>query len=49
MKTRIGLTLAAVVFVADAALALERPAPPQVQFGDLYADVELQRIFPYSK
>ena len=49
MKTRIGLTLAAVVFVADAALALERPAPPQVQFGDLYADVELQRIFPDSK
>jgi len=49
MKTRIGLTLAAVVFVADAALALERPAPPQVRFGDLYADVELQRIFPDSK
>ena len=49
MKTRIGLTLAAVVFIADAALALERPAPPQVEFGDLYADVELQRIFPDSK
>jgi alpha,alpha-trehalase len=49
MKTRIGLTLAAVLFVAHAALALERPAPPQVQLGDLYADVELQRIFPDSK
>ena len=49
MKKRIGLALAAVLFVADAALALERPAPPQVEFGDLFADVELQRIFPDSK
>jgi alpha,alpha-trehalase len=31
------------------ALAFERPAPPQVLFGDLYADVELGRIFPDSK
>ena len=49
MKKRIGLALAAVLFVADAALALERPAPPQVEFGDLFADVELRRIFPDSK
>ena len=31
------------------ALALERPAPPQILFGDLYADVELSGIFPDSK
>ena len=49
MKTRVPLALAAVLFVADAALALERPQPPQVEFGDLFADVELQRIFPDSK
>jgi alpha,alpha-trehalase len=49
MKTRIGLALAAVLFVAHVALALERPAPPQILFGDLYADVELGRIFPDSK
>ncbi len=31
------------------ALAFERPAPPQVLFGDLYADVQLEHIFPDSK
>ncbi len=49
MKTRIGLALAAIVFLVHPALALERPAPPQVLFGDLYADVELSGIFPDSK
>ena len=49
MKTRVGLALAALLFAAHAALALERPFPPQALFGDLYADVELQRIFPDSK
>ncbi len=49
MKTPIGIALGAVVFAAEPALALERPAPPQILFGDLYADVELNRIFPDSK
>jgi alpha,alpha-trehalase len=49
MKTRFGFALAAALVVAHPALALERPAPPQVLFGDLYADVELDRIFPDSK
>jgi alpha,alpha-trehalase len=49
MKTRIGLALAAVLFLVHPALALERPAPPQFLFGDLYAGVELGRIFPDSK
>ena len=49
MKTRVGLALAALLFAAHATLALERPAPPQILLGDLYADVELQRIFPDSK
>jgi alpha,alpha-trehalase len=31
------------------ALAFERPEPPQVLFGDLYADVQLEHIFPDSK
>ncbi len=48
MKTRVGLALAAILFV-HAALALERPLPPQALFGDLYAQVELQHIFPDSK
>ena len=48
MKTRLSLALAATL-VAHAALAFERPPPPQALFGDLYADVELQRIFPDSK
>jgi alpha,alpha-trehalase len=49
MKARIGVALGAVLLVAQTALALERPAPPQILFGDLYADVELDRIFPDSK
>jgi alpha,alpha-trehalase len=49
MKTRISLALAAVLFLVQPALAFERPAPPQILFGDLYADVELNRIFPDSK
>ena len=49
MKTRIGIALAAVFVIAHSALALERPAPPQTLFGDLYADVEMQRVFPDSK
>jgi alpha,alpha-trehalase len=49
MKTRIAIALAAVLFFARPGLALERPPPPQVLFGDLYADVELDRIFPDSK
>jgi len=50
MKRRIGIALVApVLVVAQTALALERPTPPQILFGDLYADVELDRIFPDSK
>jgi alpha,alpha-trehalase len=49
MKSRIGVALVAAFALGHAALALERPAPPQVLFGDLYADVELDRIFPDSK
>jgi alpha,alpha-trehalase len=50
MRSRIGIALIApVLVVAHAALALERPAPPQVLFGDLYADVELGGIFADSK
>ena len=45
MKTRTGLALAAVLFAAHAALAFERPAPPQILFGALYADVEFRHIF----
>src|SRR5271170_6813106 len=41
--------IAPVLFATHPVLAFERPAPPQVLFGDLYADVELQRIFPDSK
>jgi alpha,alpha-trehalase len=41
--------IAPVLFLAQPALAFERPAPPQVLFEDLYADVELQHIFPDSK
>jgi alpha,alpha-trehalase len=48
--TRIRAALIApVLLIAHAALALERPAPPQVLFGDLYADVELEGVFPDSK
>ena len=50
MKTRIGLALvASVLFIAYPAIALEPPSAPQVLFEDLYADVELERIFPDSK
>jgi alpha,alpha-trehalase len=50
MKTRIDIALAAsILFIAHPALALEQPIAPQVLFGDLYADVELQRVFPDSK
>jgi alpha,alpha-trehalase len=49
MKPRISLSLAAFLFLLHPALAFERPAPPQILFGDLYANVELNRIFPDSK
>jgi alpha,alpha-trehalase len=50
MNGRICVALiASVLFAALPALAFERPAPPQVLFEDLYADVELQHIFPDSK
>jgi alpha,alpha-trehalase len=49
MKTRAGLALTAALVATHTALAFERPPPPQALFGDLYADVELQRIFPDSK
>jgi len=38
-----------VLFLVHPALAFERPPPPQALFGDLYADVELERVFPDSK
>jgi alpha,alpha-trehalase len=41
--------IAPILFAAQPAFAYERPAPPQVLFQDLYADVELQHIFPDSK
>ena len=50
MIIRIDVALAAVVLLlACPALAFERPAPPQVLFGDLYDDVELGGVFPDSK
>ena len=50
MRRRIGIALVApVLVIAHMALAYERPAAPQVLFEDLYADVELERIFPDSK
>lgn len=50
MKTLIGLAFAApFLFLAHCAAAAERPSAPQVLFEDLYADVELQRIFADSK
>jgi alpha,alpha-trehalase len=45
----IGLALAPILLLLHPALAFKRPAPPQVLFGDLYADVELEPIFPDSK
>ncbi len=41
--------LAPILLLAYPAIAFERPPPPQVLFGDLYADVELAHIFPDSK
>src|ERR1700735_243792 len=41
----IGLAVAPVLLLLRPALAFERPEPPQVLFGDLYADVELERVF----
>jgi alpha,alpha-trehalase len=41
--------VAPVLLPLHPALAFERPAPPQVLFGDLYADVELGQVFPDSK
>jgi alpha,alpha-trehalase len=50
MNLRICMALIApVLLLLHPALAFERPDPPQVLFGDLYADVELERIFPDSK
>ena len=50
MKRPIRMALIApVLLLLHPALAFERPAPPQVLFGDLYADVELEPIFPDSK
>ena len=49
MKARIFAALAAILFLVHSALALEQPAPPQILLGDLYAAVELERIFPDSK
>jgi alpha,alpha-trehalase len=50
MKSRIGMALfAPALFIAHSALAFERPVAPQVLFEDLYADVELQSVFPDSK
>ena len=45
----IGLALAPVLLLVHPARAFERPAPPQVLFGDLYADVELERVFSDGK
>jgi alpha,alpha-trehalase len=50
MNRRICLALIApVLLAAHPAPALEGPVTPQVLFEDLYADVELQRIFPDGK
>ena len=50
MKRHIRIALVSpVLLLVHPALAFERPAPPQVLFGDLYADVELEHIFPDSK
>ena len=38
-----------VLFAVHPALAFDEPPPPQVLFGDLYADVELGQVFPDSK
>jgi alpha,alpha-trehalase len=50
MMTRIGMALIApALLLCNSALAFERPAPPQVLFGDLYADVELGQVLPDGK
>src|SRR5271163_4027973 len=50
MNTWIWMALVApVLFVAPPTATREPPIAPQVLFEDLYADVELQRIFPDSK
>ncbi|HKI15015.1 MAG TPA: alpha,alpha-trehalase TreF [Roseiarcus sp.] len=41
--------IAPFLLIAHPARAFERPAPPRVLFEDLYADVELEHIFPDSK
>src|SRR5271154_3838718 len=45
----VGWALAPVLLLVHPALAFERPEPPQVLFGDLYADVQLEHIFPDGK
>ena len=50
MKTPIWMALVApVLFIAHPTVAGEQSIGPQVLFEDLYADVELGRIFPDSK
>jgi alpha,alpha-trehalase len=50
MNRRIRMALVApALLLLHPALAFERPEPPQVLFGDLYADVQLEHIFPDSK
>jgi hypothetical protein len=50
MNRRIRAALVApALLLLHPALAFERPEPPQVLFGDLYADVQLEHIFPDSK
>jgi alpha,alpha-trehalase len=41
--------VAPLLLLVHPAIAFERPLPPQVLFSDLYADVELERVFPDSK
>ncbi len=49
-KTLIGIALVALApFIALSAPARQQPSTPQVLFEDLYADVELEHIFPDSK
>ncbi len=48
MRTIFALVGAALL-TATPQSARNLPAPPQALFGDLYADVEMQRVFPDSK
>ena len=41
--------VAPLLLLVRPAIAFERPLPPQALFSDLYADVELGRVFPDSK